>query len=269
MKGQRGLSRFCSLFSSSSGNCTYIGTAREGILIDAGVSAKKISEALNARDIPPENIKAVFVTHEHTDHTSGIRVLASKHRIPVYATHGTLAGLENGGILNGKFPCDVICENGFEVCGMFVSPFKTPHDANESCGYTVMMPDGRKIAVATDIGCMNADIIAAVAKSDLVLIESNHDVGMLQNGPYPYTLKKRILSSVGHLSNESCAETVKTLLEKGTARFFLGHLSEQNNMPELAYRTTYAALCQSGAKEGSDYLLEVCPKANAKGIIKF
>lgn len=263
------MSRFCSLFSSSSGNSTYIGTTKEGILIDAGVSAKKITEALTARDIDPKTLRAIFVTHEHTDHTNGIRVLASKYNIPVYATGGTLDALEESGILNGKFRCDVIEDSGLEVCGMFVKPFRTPHDAKESCGYTVMMPDERKISVATDIGHMTDEIIKSVSRSDLILIESNHDIGMLQAGDYPYVLKRRILSDIGHLCNEKCAETVKLLLEKGTTRFFLGHLSEHNNIPDLAYRTTYAALCEAGAKHGTDYTLEVCPKMNTKGIIKF
>lgn len=263
------MSRFCSLFSSSSGNCTFIGTAKDGILIDAGVSAKRICEALTARDITPETLRAIFVTHEHSDHTSGIRVLASKYNIPVYATGGTLDGLEMDNILNGKFPCDIIDESGIDVCGMLVTPFRTPHDSRESCGYTVMMPDERKISVATDIGHITDTIISAVSQSDLILIESNHDIGMLQNGDYPYPLKRRILSDSGHLCNEKCAEAVKKLLEKGTTRFFLGHLSEHNNIPELAYRTTYAALCEAGAKENVDYTLTVCPKANDKGLIKF
>lgn len=263
------LSRFCSLFSSSSGNCTYIGTAKEGILIDAGVSAKKITEALTAREIDPKTLRAIFVTHEHTDHTNGIRVLASKHNIPVYATGGTLDGLDKSGILNGKFPCDIIEEKGMEIGGMFIKHFRTPHDANESCGYTIMMPDDRKISIATDIGHMTDEIIDAVSKSDLILLESNHDIGMLKAGDYPYVLKRRILSDIGHLCNEKCAETVKLLFEKGTPRFFLGHLSEHNNIPDLAYRTTYAALCEMGAKENTDYVLRVCPKQNDKGIIKF
>lgn len=263
------MARFCSLFSSSSGNCTYIGTANDGILIDAGVSAKKITEALAARDIDAKNLRAIFVTHEHTDHTNGIRVLASKHNIPVYATGGTLDGLEESGVLNGKFPCDIIEKGGIEICGMHIKPFHTPHDSNESCGYTVMMPDDRKISVATDIGHMTQEIYDAIFRSDLILIESNHDIGMLKNGDYPYHLKRRILSDIGHLCNESCAEAVKLLLERGTPRFFLGHLSEHNNIPDLAYRTTYAALTEMGAKEGTDYVLQVCPKMNTKGIIKF
>lgn len=263
------MSRFCSLFSSSSGNCTYIGTAKNGILVDAGVSAKRICNALADRDIPPESLGAIFVTHEHSDHINGIRVLASKYNIPVYATGGTLDGMAQYGVINGRFPCDVIDENGIEVCGMLIKPFSTPHDTKESCGYTVMMPDDRKISVATDIGHMTGGILSAISKSDLILIESNHDIGMLNNGDYPYILKKRILSDVGHLCNEKCAEAVKYLFEKGTTRFFLGHLSEHNNIPALAYRTTYAVLQEAGAKEGKDYTLEVCPKVNSDGIIKF
>ena len=265
----RSLSRFCSLFSSSSGNCTYIGTPRDAILIDAGVSAKRICEALTAREIAPETIRAIFVTHEHTDHTNGIRVLASKYNIPVFATAGTLGCLEEGGILNGKFPFDVISEKPVEVASMEITSFRTPHDAKESCGYTVLMPDERRISVVTDIGHVTDTVLSAISGSDLILIESNHDTGMLRNGDYPYELKRRILSDRGHLCNEKCAEAVITLLESGTQRFFLGHLSEHNNIPELAYRTTYSALCSAGAKEGRDYTLEVCRKANTGGIIKF
>lgn len=263
------MARFCSLFSSSSGNSTYIGTAGGGILIDAGVSAKRITQALSDRDIPPESIKAIFVTHEHSDHIKGIRVFASKFSIPVFATEGTLRGLEESGALSGKFPCDVITPDGVEVCGMIINRFSTPHDSYESCGYTVGMPDGRKIAVATDIGHMTNEIMTALTGCDLVMIESNHDIGMLQNGDYPYYLKRRILSDTGHLCNETCGDAVAQLIGRGTTRFFLGHLSEHNNMPDLAYRTSCWALSQQGAVAGRDYKLAVNPPENFDPVIRF
>lgn len=263
------MSRFCSLFSSSSGNCTYIGTASRGVLVDAGVSAKRIKKALTDRELDPESIGAIFVTHGHSDHINGIRVFASAHHIPVYATAGTVSELESAGCLNGKFGCEVMPTEGIDIGGIFVESFATPHDSAESCGYCFRLPDGRRAAVATDIGHMTNEIMNALTGCDLVLLESNHDVGMLQNGPYPYYLKRRILSDVGHLSNEACADAVSQLIGRGTTRFFLGHLSTENNLPELAWQTSYAALYEIGATLDKDYMLEVNSKENLEGIVRF
>lgn len=263
------MARFCSLFSSSSGNSTFVGSSKTGILVDAGVSAKRIKDALSSRKIDPSSISAIFVTHEHSDHISGIRVLASNFKIPVYATAGTLRGLEDAGILNGKFPVFELGENGDEIGDLFVRSFKTPHDSNESCGYTIEFPDGRKAAVATDIGTVTNEVLNGIIGCDLVMLESNHDVGMLQNGPYPYYLKRRILSDRGHLSNESCACVARDLVERGTTRLFLGHLSGENNIPELAFQTSYCTISESGAKIDSDYILKVNAKENSEDIVRF
>ena len=251
------MARFCSLYSSSRGNCTYIGTAQGGILIDCGVSAKKVREGLESIGVPLSSIVAIFVTHEHTDHVSGLRVFASKENIPVYASHGTLSALEDANVLNGKFSVSPIGKDGMEVGGMYVRPFSISHDAREPFGYSVQTADGRKISVATDTGIITEEILNAISGSDLVLLESNHDIGMLQNGPYPYAIKRRILSDLGHLSNDVCAETAVRLLENGTTRFCLAHLSRDNNMPALAYQTTFSEMTLSGARQGSDYLLSV------------
>lgn len=264
------LAKFCSLFSSSSGNCTFIASNKTRILIDAGVSAKRIKEALTDRDIDPKSLDAIFVTHEHSDHTKGIRVLASGFGIPVFATDGTMESMADDGIINGKFPVHIIERNGkTEIGDLLVESFETPHDSNESCGYTVTFPDERKAAVATDIGHITNEIMARLIGCDLVMLESNHDIGMLQNGPYPYYLKERILSDVGHLSNEACSSAAAELVEKGTTRLFLGHLSEQNNYPPLAYQTSLAAICETGAKENIDYILKVNSKENLEDIVRF
>ncbi len=264
------MARFCSLFSSSSGNATYIGSGSTGILIDAGVSAKRIRTALQNRDIDPKSIRAIFVTHEHADHIKGIRVLASQLHLPVYATRGTMQGMHEAGALDGDFPCDFVeCGKEIPVGDLCVRAFPTPHDANEPCGYTVTLPDERKVSVATDIGHMTNEVMHGILGSDLVMLESNHDVGMLQNGPYPYFLKRRILSDVGHLCNDACADVAVQLVDHGTTRLFLGHLSTENNMPQLAYQTTYAALQQAGAALGRDYTLKVNPKENDEGLILF
>ena len=189
--------------------------------------------------------------------------------IPVYATEGTLEALEESGVLNGKFPVNVMPEEGVAVGDLFIKSFKTPHDSRESCGYTVTLPDGQKAAIATDIGHMTEEIMQNLKGSGLVMLESNHDEGMLRNGPYPYYLKRRILSDVGHLSNNACAEAVTELLKSGTVRFFLGHLSRDNNFPALAYETSASALKTIGAVEGRDFFLEVNKIENDCDVVRF
>ncbi len=261
--------RFCSLFSSSSGNSTFIGSAKTGILIDAGVSAKRLKEALISRELDPAALGGIFITHEHSDHIKGMRILASTYNIPVYATAGTMDFLEENGHVTSKFPFEVIDEKGVEIGDIFVKPFRTPHDGADSCGYQISFSDGQKAAVATDTGCVTDVMRENIIGCSLVMLESNHDVGMLQNGPYPYYLKRRILSDRGHLSNESCAEFLKELVNKGTSRIFLGHLSEENNFPDLAYQTSLAALLEIGAVNGRDCILTVNEKESSSGIIRF
>ena len=251
------MAKFCSLFSSSRGNCTYIGTGESGILIDCGVSCKRTLETLSALGVDPARLRAVFVTHEHSDHVSGLRVFAGKFRIPVYASAGTLSAIEQSGVLNGDFPAFIVPSCGLDLDDFFIRPFPLSHDAKEPVGFSVTTSDGRRVSVATDTGIVTDEILSAVAGSDLVLLESNHDVGMVQNGTYPYATKRRILSALGHLSNDVCAETAVSLLNSGTTRFCLGHLSRDNNIPELAYQTTFSELSLAGAKEGTDYQLRV------------
>ena len=264
------MARFCSLFSSSSGNSTYIGSAKTGILVDAGVSAKKLKEALLSRNIDPSELGGIFITHEHSDHIKGVRILASTYNIPVFATGETLAFLEENGTLTSKFPYKVIPYEGLEIGDIFVSPFRTPHDSRESCGYRIEFSDGQKAAIATDIGAITDEIRSNLFGCELVMLESNHDIGMLQNGPYPYALKRRILSDVGHLSNIACADMTAELVSKGTGRIYLGHLSQDNNFPDLAYQTNLSAIREkTGAVVGRDFLMEVNKVENDMGIIRF
>lgn len=264
------MARFCSLFSSSSGNSTYIGSAKTAVLIDAGVSAKKLKEALLSREIDPSALGGIFITHEHSDHINGMRILASTYKIPVYATEGTMSFLEENGKVTNKFPYHIIPYEGIEVGDIFIKPFSTPHDSRESCGYRIEMPNDVKAAIATDIGSLTDEIKSNIMDCQLVMLESNHDVGMLQNGPYPYALKRRILSDVGHLSNVACAEMTAELVSKGTSRIFLGHLSKDNNFPDLAYQTNLSTIMEkTGAVVGRDFLMEVNKIENDKGIIRF
>ena len=258
----KNLARLCPLFSGSRGNSTYVGASGVGILVDAGRSAKQIEVALFENEINVSEIKAIFVTHEHTDHVQGIRVLASRYGIKVFASSGTMQALEQNGILNGKFPYEVIAKSGVEVAGMFVRPFKTPHDSAESVGFSIDTADGRRAVVATDIGYMSDTVRDSIKGADAVVIESNHDVKMLQNGPYPYYLKRRILSQTGHLSNEACAVELPSFINSGTRKFVLAHLSQENNIPELAYETAVCKLSEHKMRLGHDFELCVAPKEN-------
>lgn len=253
------MSRFCTLCSSSSGNSTYIGHAGGGILVDAGTNAKQLTLALEKITVEPENIHGIFITHEHADHVGALRVFASRYHIPVYASKGTVNALEKAGHLKGDFDTFIIDEHSVEVCGMNITSIKTSHDSAESCGYAVTMPDERKISVVTDTGIITQDIINKATGSDLILLESNHDKNMLNNGPYPYYLKQRILSDKGHLSNEACAEAACHFINTGTTRLVLGHLSRENNTATAALNATSNALGEMGAVEGIDYLLQVAP----------
>ncbi len=263
------MARFCPLFSSSSGNSWYIGSGTGGILVDAGVSAKRLDTALNDAGLDVSGIHGIFITHEHTDHVSGLRVFASRHQIPVYTSRGTLEALTENGIVNGKYPASVISEQGIEVAGMKIQPFPTPHDCREGYGYVIHTADDHKVAVCTDLGEVTDVVLSAITGCELVVMESNHDVRMLENGPYPYPLKRRILSSRGHLSNDACGRVLTNLLRTGTRRFFLGHLSTKNNNPYLAKQTSLAALTEAGAVEGSDYLLQVVPKVSNGALTIF
>lgn len=260
------MARLCPLFSGSNGNSIYIGSGNTGILIDVGRSAKQIEEAIKRSEIDINGIKAIFVTHEHSDHIKGLRVFASRYGIDVYSSKGTIEAMEyKGGILCDKFCYRVIPDDGRYIEDIFVKSFPTSHDCKDSVGYVINTGDGRKITIATDIGYISDQVRAAIEGCDLLFIESNHDVNMLRNGPYPYYLKRRILSDKGHLSNEACAKELPKFAKKGTTRFMLAHLSTENNIPELAYQTALSSFMTEGLIEGIDFELSVAPKENLTG----
>jgi phosphoribosyl 1,2-cyclic phosphodiesterase len=260
------MARFSPLFSGSKGNCTYIGCSGGGILIDAGVSAKAITRALSDNGVSTDEIKAVFVTHEHSDHVSGLRVFVSRNHIPVYASETTLCSLADTCKINSSVDAHPI-SGAISVAGMSITRFNTLHDCAGSSGYIIETPDDRKIAVCTDLGCITDEVRTAISGCDLVMLESNHDVMMLQNGPYPYELKRRILSDHGHLSNAVCADELPRLVSTGTTRLILAHLSQENNHPALAETTAKSALDLCGMKSDIDYVLSVAPPSGGKTVI--
>ena len=261
--------RFCPLFSSSSGNSVYIGESKSGILIDVGRSAKQTREMLNKIGVEESAVKAVFLTHEHADHVAGLSVFLKRNNIPVYASSGTLLSLRKKGVLTDCHTDFTLNDEGVEVNGLFIKPFKTSHDCADGRGYIVTGSDGSsKVAVATDTGIVTPEIINSITGCNLVYIESNHDVNMLKNGNYHFELKKRILSEKGHLSNDACAEVLRALVNKGTTQFVLAHLSEENNTPHLAYDTSINALLEMGALVNRDFQLRVAePENNSKAIL--
>lgn len=247
------------LASGSSGNAAILSDGKTNILIDAGISCRRIKTALSEFDIPLCDIDAVLVTHEHTDHIKGLEVLCRGQHCPVFATDGTAWAMERK--LPG-FDGDVrlIRAGGsFEVGDIGITPIATPHDAAESVCYLFSL-GGHSVLYATDIGHITPDIAAAAKSSECVFLESNHDIYSLLRGSYPEMLKTRILSARGHLSNDDCADMVREAAESGTRRFTLCHLSRENNTPKLAADASMSALRTVGA-EG--VALEVAPADRA------
>ena len=235
------------LFSGSSGNCVYLKYKDEEILIDSGVSFKRICSALDSIGTNIQNIKAVLTTHEHSDHVKGLPVPAKHTDIPIFINRRSASfyDLPLDELFEGhakiKDPGDCIPFSGFEV-----NVFSTPHDSVGSCGYHFTFSDGSRFALATDMGMLTPEITSYLLGCKQVVIESNHDVKLLKNGPYPYILKKRILSDHGHLSNDDCAAFLPKLVEAGTEKIVLAHLSQENNTPELCYKTNAEALAEAG-----------------------
>ena len=238
--------------------------------MDAGVSCKALLTALSARDIAPEKIRALFLTHEHIDHIKGVRVLLKKYAIPLFASRQTLEWLaDHGELPAGAQVREISPSEPVSAGEMEVLPFQASHDSLSCCGYTVSLPDGRKISVATDLGYVSEEVHRAIHGSDLVLLEANYDEAMLRCGPYPYPLKRRIASDSGHLSNDSSAQEARSLVDTGTTRLVLGHLSRENNHPELARETVRSELTLAGMAEGGDYQLSVAPRSEPGPMMIF
>lgn len=229
-----------SLFSSSKGNSTYVFSDKTKILVDVGISSKRLVESLGKNNIKPEEIQAILITHEHSDHIKGIKVFAKKFNVPVFAsekTWGTLISLEIPASLKNTFR---VGEN-FCVGDICIFPFSIPHDAIDPCGFC-MTCGKNKVTVATDIGHLTPELLSNFEASDSILLEANHDLGMLRSGSYPYFLKERVIGNFGHLSNVLSAEAVEYLIGRGTKKFILAHLSQENNIPELALETVRSRL---------------------------
>ncbi|MGN0642319.1 MAG: MBL fold metallo-hydrolase [Huintestinicola sp.] len=258
--------RIYPLFSSSKGNSVYIGSQTSGILIDCGVSFTRLKKALELNGIGLSAIQAVFITHEHSDHTNGLKMLTKKTGVPVYARSLTLDILYDSGMI-GSSAEDM--KDHADIGTMKISSFSTSHDAAEPCGYTVEFEDGKKCALCTDLGYVSDEVMAAVQGCEAALIEANYDEEMLRTGIYPAYLKARIRSKVGHLSNKDCGSFAAELVKSGTTRLILGHLSQENNTPSTAYAAVEGRLREEGFSVNKDYLLSCAPVATSGGFVAF
>ena len=249
---------FCSLFSGSTGNSSYLSTDQGAILIDSGLSAKQILQGIEHAKLSSKNIQAILVTHEHSDHIRSVGILSRKLNIPVMASEGTWDGMNRtvGEIANSNRVIIRANERFFQS-GMEVLPFAIPHDANEPLAFRFDIGN-RGITIATDIGHYTNKMHNIIQGSEIVLLESNHDPELLNaNTKYPAYLKKRILGRKGHLCNEDCANASVKLVQSGTKHLLLGHLSAQNNHPELAHATTADTLESMGIVVNQDVSLHV------------
>jgi len=258
---------FCPLASGSAGNCTYVSFGDTRLLIDAGISATRITNGLKQLGLTPADLNGILITHEHVDHIKGIHVFTRKYGVPVFANTGTWHGiLKRDPDIPMEFRFAFETGMDFYIRNISVTPFAIPHDANDPVGYAFRC--GRlSAAVATDIGHINDEWIRAVSGAQTVLIEANHDIDMVRNGPYPYHLKQRILSRRGHLCNEDCARALMQLYAGGVQAAYLGHLSGENNTPEVAMNTVSGMLREAGIRPGEDLVLNVARRDEISDMV--
>ncbi len=246
------------LYSGSSGNAVFVKMNEIRLLVDAGVSAKALTEGLTQVGESPENLDAILITHDHSDHIRGLDVFIRKYGIPTYATSAVWQGIRRAEKKAHVPELDHVIQGDqlFQIDDLRIFPFSTPHDARGSVGYRFFYAD-YSVAVATDLGHYSDNVAKALAGSDIVYIEANYDKDMLWNGPYPWHLKKRVDGERGHLCNLDCAAAIYHLYQQGTRQFILGHLSQENNSPRVAEQTVKSAMAAMGLEMGKDFHLAV------------
>lgn len=260
--------RVCTLYSGSSANCTFIENDGRAILIDAGAGIKKTGQALNSIGSGYDNVEAIFITHEHSDHIAGLKTILKHHeRIPVIGNEKTLAAIKN------SYP-EINCKNFHAMATgakanngvMQVTSFRTLHDSAECVGY-IVNTGNQKIGVMTDVGEETSQTLDFLSGCNTLVVESNHDVDKLWNGAYPYMLKQRIGGKYGHFSNEQCGCLMGKAVKASVKNIILAHLSKENNTPELAFDTVAKHISDMGAIIGGDIDLSVAPRNEVSKII--
>lgn len=250
--------RFMSLGSGSSGNCYWLGTDQEAILIDAGIGFRDIRRTLAENNLQHIPIRALLITHDHTDHIRGASMVSASYGCPVYSTAEVHEGMDRNYGLQRKIPqASRRCLQRGEMQQLPCTPFQVtcfpvPHDSRDNVGYHIQVTDGPRFCLVTDCGFLTDDVCRYLSEAEHLVLESNHDVQMLMNGPYPYFLKKRVRGEGGHLSNDECAQALCRIWHPGIRHVFLCHLSQENNTPDLAYRSAMQAIRTQGADVGQD-----------------
>ena len=260
---------FCSLASGSSGNAQYIASQETSLLLDAGLSGKYIESALKNVDIDIRKIKGILVTHEHSDHIKGVGILHRRYGMEIYTSNKTWdAMLPKIGKVDLEKVHFFNPGEAFDVGDIQVDPFSISHDAIDPVAFSFRTHNA-KLSMATDLGIWDDEILNEIKDSDLLVLESNHDVEMLKMGSYPYYLKRRILSEVGHLSNDSAGELITRVVKEGNVKnVLLAHLSKENNLPELAYETVRSIVEENGIQVGTDINIDLTYRDRVGKIYK-
>ncbi len=261
----------CSIASGSSGNCICVGSADCHVLVDAGISGKKIENGLNAIGLGARELEGILITHEHIDHVAGLGVMARRYGIPMYATQGTIDAICRMSSV-GRIDMDLFhpIKSGedFVIGDLEIHSIPISHDATDPVAYR-MSNGGNRLAVATDMGTYSEEIVRELSYLDLLLLEANHDVGMLETGPYPYPLKQRILGDRGHLSNERSGQLLSSLLHDHFGAVMLGHLSKENNYAELAYETVRLEVAEGeNPYKADDFPVYVAPRDTVSPVLR-
>lgn len=264
--------RVCSIASGSNGNCIYVGSENTHILIDCGISGKRIEAGLNDIGLTGKDLSAILITHEHSDHIQGLGVISRRYNVPIFTTDGTFKAAKRTSCMknvdDGLFN-EVRANEGFEIGDLKIDPFSTSHDAADPLGFRI--GSGKKsFALATDMGTYDGYIVDKLLGLDALLLESNHDVNMLEVGRYPYPLKQRILGDRGHLSNERAGQLLNEILHDDIKHIFLGHLSGENNYPALAYETVCCEITRADTPyKAGDFDIRVAKRDEVSQVIEF
>ena len=263
--------RFRSIASGSNGNCIFTDTTNTRILVDAGISCKRIEQGLNALGLTGQELSAILITHEHSDHIQGLKILEKHCHVPLYGTAGTLQAIKDNdkeGVLDGSLFHIIRPGQDFLIGDYTVQAIRTSHDAADPCAYRLTAEE-KSVAVMTDLGIWTREQAEALQGLQGILLEANHDIRMLEAGSYPYVLKRRILSDFGHLSNEMSGKLLDRILGPDLSFALLGHLSEENNYPDIALMSVRGEIDASDSPwKSSDFRIEVAGRYESSDIFE-
>lgn len=261
----------CSIASGSSGNCICVGSDECHILIDAGISGKRIEQGLNAIDLSSKELQGIFITHEHIDHIAGLGVMARRYALPMYATAKTIEAIQNTssvGKIDPQLFHVIVPEENFMIGDLTVTPLHISHDAADPVAYRIKNKK-HSCAVVTDLGTYDENTVEKLQGLDLLLLEANHDIHMLETGVYPYPLKRRIMGDKGHLSNESSGQLLSELLHDKFTAVMLGHLSKENNYEQLAYEAVRLEIAMGdNPYKAGDFPIYVAKRDSVSPVLK-